>query len=230
MATQTLTISLSSATLDELQQSGFQLYAFQAVTSSNKSGVPLVWARVDSYLATITLTFDAGALSAYISTDGIAVDSAITVGASTAVAAGQIVSVAGDGTLTVASGAPSGDIYIASSATTAYTCGLAAALGQSPQQPICAFTLYPQVTVTMQPADAIVVMWATSTYDPGVYMQQSLGPGFFIDFNGATQRAVSYDMSQGWSASGAAWAKTIPSGTNLAAALILDPGHNQPMF
>lgn len=230
MATQTLTISLSDATLGELQQSDFHLYAFQAVTSSNKSGVPLVWGRVDTYLTAITLAFDPGALAAYISTDSIAVDSAVTLGASTAVSPGQIVSVAGGGNLTATGGAPAGDIYIASTATTSYTCGLAAIFGQSAQQPFCAFTLYPQVTVTMQPADAIFVMWATSIYDPGVYMQQSLGPGLLVGFNGAPQRAVSYDMNQGWSADGAAWAQTIASGANLATALILDPGHNQPLY
>jgi hypothetical protein len=230
MPAQSLTISVSSGTLSALQQSGFHLYAFRPVTSSNKSGVPLVWGRIDTYLETIPLTFTSEALCAYISTDAVAVDAAITMGASIAVSVGQVVSVAAGGGLTVASGAPTGDVYIASAASASYTCGLAAALGAASAQPFCAFALFPQVAVTMQPVDAIFVMWATSIFDPAVYMQQSLGPGLLVGFGSAAQRAVSYDIAAGWQAGGASWAQLVASGADLAAALLLDPGHNHPVM
>lgn len=49
----------------------------------------MVWGRIDTYLETIPLTFKSEALCAYISTDAIAVDAAITMGASIAVSVGQ---------------------------------------------------------------------------------------------------------------------------------------------
>jgi hypothetical protein len=95
-------------------------------------------------------------------------------------------------------------------------------------QPFCAFTLYPQVAVTMQPADAIFVMWATSEYDPSVYMQRSLGPGLFIAFDGAPERAVSYDIVEGWGPADADWAYAVETDADLTAILVLDPGPNHP--
>ena len=81
MSDRTLTISLSSGTVQALQQSGFRLYVFRVVASSNKSGAPLVWARVDSYIESIVLGFSSTAFAAYVSTDAIAVDAPIVMGA-----------------------------------------------------------------------------------------------------------------------------------------------------
>ena len=80
----------------------------------------------------------------------------------------------------------------------------------------------------MQPTDAIFVMWATSAYDPGVYMRQSLGPGLFVRFDGASQRAVTYDIAQSWQYGRAAWAQTVAVTADLQRTLILDPGSNHP--
>lgn len=228
MSDRTLTISLSNGTVQTLQQSGFRLYVFRVVASSNKSGVPLVWARVDSYVESIVLGFSSTAFAAYVSTDAIAVDAPIVMGATAPVGAGQVVSVADGGGLTVASGAPTEDVYIASAASARYTCGLAAEAAGMSMQPSCAFTLYPQVAVTMQPADAIFVTWATSEYDPSVYMQQSLGPGLFVAFGGVAERAVSYDIVEGWGPADAEWAEPVETGTDLASILVLDPGPNHP--
>jgi hypothetical protein len=228
MSDRTLTISLSDGTVQALQQSGFRLYVFRVLASSNKSGVPLVWARVDSYIESIVLGFSSTAFASYVSTDAIAVDAPIVMGATAAVGAGQVVSVAVGGGLTVANGAPTGDVYIASAASACYTCGLAAGTAGMSMQPFCAFTLYPQVAVTMQPADAIFVMWATSEYDPSVYMQRSLGPGLLIAFDGAPERAVSYDIVEGWGPADADWAYAVETDADLTAILVLDPGPNHP--
>lgn len=228
MSDRTLTISLSNGTVQALQQSGFRLYVFRVVASSNKSGVPLVWARVDSYIESIVLGFSSTAFAAYVSTDPIAVDAPIVMGATAPVGAGQVVSVADGGSLAVANGAPTGDVYIASAASARYTCGLGAEPAGMSMQPFCAFTLYPQVAVTMQPADAIFVMWATSDYDPAVYMQLCLGPGLFVAFDGVPERAVSYDIVEGWWPANAEWAEPVETGTDLASILILDPGPNHP--
>jgi len=228
MTDRTLTINISSTTLSDLQESGFHLYAFRPVTSSNKSGVPLVWERLDTYLKVVILTFTYEDLWAYISSNGIAIDTQIAMGNHTEVSRGERVSVGDGGGLTVTTGGvPKGDVYIAGAAGARYTCGLAAAQNKMPAQPFCAFTLS-QTAVTMQPADAIFVMWATSNYDPAVYMQQSLGPGLFVKFGDAAQRTVSYDTGKDWQPTDAKWAQSVVSGTDLKTTLILNPRRNQP--
>ncbi len=230
MTDRTLSITLDAATSSALQAEGFQLYAFRLVTSSNQSGVPLVWTRLDSYLESISIDYTSTSLTAYISTDTIAVNQAVQIGASTAAVTGQTVTVSTGGALSVANTAPAGDIYILNTADTAYTCGLAAEVDTQPVTPFCAFNLYSQTEVTMQPVDAIFVMWATSTYDTAVYMEQSLGPGLLVAFDGATLRSVGYDINQGWQTDGAAWAVSVPPGADLVSTLILTPGPNQPLL
>jgi hypothetical protein len=229
MTDRALVITLDQATSSALQANGYHLYAFRPVVSSNKSGVPLVWTRLDTYLQSISIDFTSIALTAYISTDAIAVNQAVGIGVDTAVVTGQTVTVSAGGTLSVADNAPAGDIYIVSNATAAYTCGLAAEIDTQSVTPFCAFSLYSRFEVTMQPADAIFVMWATSTYDTAVYMQQSLGPGLLVAFDGTTQRTVAYDITDGWQTDNAGWAVPVASGANLVTTLILDPGHNHPV-
>jgi hypothetical protein len=231
MPTRTLTITMSDDTQRRLKDAGNSLYVFRAVASSNKTGVPLVWARLDakSYLSNIPVAFDTDAFCAYVSTDEIAIDSPVGVGTSIAVSPGDNVSIDATGNFTTRTAAPPDYVYIASGATTGYRCGLAAKSGGRAAQSFCAFELYAQGLVTMQPVHAIFVMWATSAYDPGVYMRQSLGPGLFVKFDDVMTRAVTYDISQSWQCSGAAWAQTVASAADLQRTLILDPGSNHPV-
>jgi hypothetical protein len=145
------------------------------------------------------------------------------------VTTGETVNIDAEGNLTVQTTAPVNDIYIANKGAANLRCGLAAKFTGQPAQPFCAFDLFPQGLVTTQPANAIFVMWATVTYDPDVYMQQSLGPGLFVTFEGSTQRAVTYDSGLGWQAGSAAWAIPVPVLADLVRTLILDPGRNHPV-
>src|SRR5271170_2795951 len=178
MATHTLTITMSDDTHRCLKDAGNSLYVFRAVASSNKTGVPLVWARLDpkSHFLKILVAFEADAFCAYVSTDAIAIDHPVGISTSIAVSPGDIVSTDADGNFTTKTVAPPDYICIASGTTTGYRCGLAAKFDGPAAQPFCAFELYAHGLVTMKPVKAIFVMWATSAYDPGVYMRQSLGP------------------------------------------------------
>jgi hypothetical protein len=42
------------------------------------------------------------------------------------------------------------------------------------------------------------------------------------------ERAVSYDIVEGWAPADSEWAQPVETGTDLAAILILDPGPNNP--
>jgi hypothetical protein len=67
MTTQTLTINIDPSILGALQASGFQLYAFRPVTSSNKSGVPLVLGNLNMLLEINSFAFTSDIFAAYIS-------------------------------------------------------------------------------------------------------------------------------------------------------------------
>jgi hypothetical protein len=95
--------------------------------------------------------------------------------------------------------------------------------------PFCAFSLFPGSGVVISPADSLFLMWATSTYDPGVYMASSQGAGFLVTFGGVAEREISYDITGGWSAQGAVWAKAVPYGTGLKPLLVAAPGRNKPL-
>jgi hypothetical protein len=226
----TVAITLAPATLSALQASGFRLYAFLQVTTSNKSAVPLVWGRIDAYMAQIALTFDtAASLSAYASLDAIAVNQPIVAGNALPIAPGQAVQVGSQGALQPASGAPAGTVLFTSAATQAYVCGLQAACGSAAAAPFVAFMAYAGLEVALQPSDAVLLMWATSIYDPGVYMHAALGPGLLVAFDGVAQRAIGFDINMGWDAAGASWASPVTAGADLQTALILGPGPNRPL-
>ncbi len=59
-------------------------------------------------------------------------------------------------------------------------------------------------------------------YIYGAYSLASYSPGIFIDLTGAQQRAVNYDINEGWSWGGYAWAREIASNSNLVPLLIED--------
>ncbi|MFA6117246.1 MAG: hypothetical protein WC729_24825 [Sphingomonas sp.] len=222
MTSHSLTITLSSQTLDELKQGGFTLYAFLPVQCSNRTGVPLVWQRIDQYLGRIPVDFPA-ALSAYASTSTIAPNAAVEPDSVSAVKPGQLVTFSGSAwTLSTAGLAPD-VVGIVSAAAQSFGCGLAA-----DQVPFCAFTLLAGALVPITPIKAICLMFATSDYDAGVYMVNALGPTMLVTLADGVERQVAYDVATGWSPTGVDWAMVANAGTSLKDLLLLRPGTNEP--
>ncbi|MDJ1159086.1 hypothetical protein QNA08_12650 [Chelatococcus sp. SYSU_G07232] len=226
----TLTISLSPATLSALSSGGFSLYAFRSVESSNRSGAPLVWQRFARYTATTTVTVG-DQVYGYDSTDPITVNGTVRIGSSTGspVVVSQVLTVDTIGTISVANGGPPDTILFDSTAEQRYTCGLAAPLDSGNQVPYCAFDLY-AMSVPVAPLRAVFVMFATSVYDPGTYMATSLAQGLYVDFADADAHSVAFDMTTGWSAGSAAWAKVVAPNTSMQGVLIRVPPHNRPKY
>ena len=229
MSDVTLTITMSQPTQNELRSGGYILYAFKAVKSSNKSGVPLVWHSKTDYLTCVPITLSS-ALVAFISNDEIKPDHVIRIGTPKNITLSQIMTVCQDGQVTVSGGFVPYALEIASKASKPFTCGIAQAKGTGNAVPYCAFTLNPNLAVPIEPLQKIFVMFATSTYDLGAYMVQTLGDGLCVDLTGVTKRDINYDKEKGWQPTDQTWAERFDMGTKLASFLIERPVPNQPLL
>lgn len=231
----TLRLSLSAATVDALKGQNAALYAFQAVRYGPRlqparakaarpagygGGWPVVWARVSDYLANTSIAWD-DAPSAYMSTTPLSDNVTITIGDQAPVGLGQKITVNDAGLGPVAQGNESGVVSLVSAATTALTCGLSLTAAGGVATPICAFPLYPSAMDMIAPAGRILVMFALDQAKVGMTITGAYASGLMVDFGAETDRQVSFDILAGWSAQGAAWAKTVVADSDLAPLLIL---------
>ncbi|GGX93462.1 hypothetical protein GCM10007160_21300 [Litchfieldella qijiaojingensis] len=221
-----LEIALSNDTLEQLKSSGYSLYVFLPVMSSNKSGVPLVWECRQNYLANTTITIPEANVG-YISTDDIAKNRSISIGSQASVSCGQMLTVSATGTLSESASQLPG-IYFTNDSSTSYRCGLARQASED-LVPYCAFNLSAKLTVSCALVDAAFVFFATSTYDPGTYLEASLGQGIYLETQPGGTTTATFDLGNGWSAMTDGRSSTIvPQGANLVETLIQRPSHNQP--
>lgn len=234
MAGGTLTIKLAKGSAARLKASGFQLYGFRQVISSNKSGVPLVASRLGDaqFVDTISVDPSLRHFSVYISLDRIAVDHAVFAGDQAGIREGELAEVSTTG-IEPKSGGTAGAVTVLSMAERAMVCGLSAAAmfpaNDGPAVPYSGFDIEVGAQVVIAPTASILLMWATSTYDLSVFMAKSLGRSVLIATDLADD-TIGFDIDAGWQwPAGALWAKAIPPNAELKPLLVLEPGHNRPL-
>jgi len=229
--THQVTVNIAAGSLAQLIGVGATLYALHGFETSNRSAMPLVayanadlaatqtWAWAEDYQAFVSRT----ALSAGV---GDPAQRKIQVGASTAVRLGQTVDVDASLQLTVSAGAPAGAIAFNSTAD-ALTCGLAYGAGAAPA---CAVTLVAGLSVVIAPAQCVFLMFSTSAFELGAWVEQSSGDGLLVDMTGADARAVTFDLTAagGWIEADQAWARAVAAGTGLPGLLRTIPSPNIP--
>jgi hypothetical protein len=222
----TLTISLSSATVQALDTGNLALYGFTAVSYGPVlkaaigygGGYPLVWFRIPHCLQNTVVTLSDPAV-AYISVTPLSENAVVTVSASAAAAVGQTVQVAATGLLTTETSGQPGTISVVNQGSTSWTCGLGADAGSGPA-PICAFALHGNSMDMIGPTAKVLVMFAVDKIPVGSAVSTAYAEGLLIDFQTETARAVSFDIDQGWSWGTGTWATVISPQTNLGAVLI----------
>ncbi|MDQ3125487.1 MAG: hypothetical protein M3Q74_07760 [Pseudomonadota bacterium] len=222
----TLTISLSSATVQALSAGNLALYGFAAVSYGPVltaavgygGGYPLVWFRTPHCLQnTVVAVSDPDA--AFISTTALSENAVVTMSASAAAAVGQTVQVAATGLLTTQASGQPGVISVVNQGPAPWTCGLAADAGSGPA-PICAFPLHGNNLDMIGPTRKVLVMFAVDKIPVGSVVSTAYAEGLFIDFQTETARAVGFDIDQGWSWDNGTWANVVPPQTDLGALLI----------
>lgn len=228
MTTYEIIVTVSQATLDALKDGDFALYGFKAVRYGFRDpaarvtiggGEPVIWFVNTSYLNVTTIDWP-DAVQAFISATPIVDRAVIKVGDSEAAELGQIVTVSSAGTLSVTSGGMAGRVTIDNAGTTPWTCGLSQAPGPA-YAPVCAFPLYGAMTDMIAPVERVLLCFAVNVLSAGTVVETAFNAGLLVDFDGATSRAVGFDINAGWSWGAGTWATPVATGADLADLLIL---------
>ncbi len=186
--------------------------------------MPLVWFRTDTFSATTNVDWQVQ-YQAYTSRSAIIPNGQIDASYSTDINLGQMLNVVAGGTGTVVGGGPSTAISIQNTTTTPFTCGISEVTGGS-AKPLCAFPLYGTQMDVMAPIEKVLLMFSTTPVNTGTVIEQAYSSGIFIDLTSAQQRAVNFDINNGWDWGGFAWARQIPPTSNLVPLLIESPALN----
>lgn len=222
----TLTISLSSATVQALASGNLALYGFAAVSYGPVltaavgygGGYPLVWFRIPNCLPRTVVTLSDPA-AAFVSTTALSENAVVAMSNSAPATVGQTVEVAATGLMSTDANGQPGVISVVNQGSTPWTCGLAADAGFG-SAPICAFPLHGNSMDMIGPTAKVLVMFAVDKIPVGSAVTTAYAGGLFIDFQTEAARAVSFDIDQGWSWGGGTWATVVPPQTNLGALLV----------
>jgi hypothetical protein len=225
-----LTVSIASDALNTLMSAGASLYALPAFQSSNLTGRPLVTYanRQLSQSQTVSWTEDYQAFVSRISmTAGITDPSqrTITVGANASVRLGDAMTVQSPLQCGVTADGSAGSVAIRSEVADLLSCGLCYG-----DMPACAMTLIRGLQVTIAPIQSLFLMFSTSDFAPGAWVEQSSGDGLLVDMANTPARTVTFDLTapKPWLESDQVWATAVPAGTDLAGLLKLKPPRNVP--
>lgn len=217
-------LTMSQATVQALQNGNYSLYGFKAVQSTVGGGAPLVWFSIpaSSLLTSDTIQWTEQ-YQAYISnTFPVAPNTTVVASASVAISLGQQWNVQPGGGDNITTGGPSVAISIDNTTTTPFTCGIS--MKQNGVfNPLCAFPLYGGGLDVIAPIEKVVLMFSTEPVNTGTVVEQAFSPGIFIDLTADNQRAVSFDINQGWSWGGGSWAQQLPANSNLVPFLVEPP-------
>ena len=138
---------------------------------------------------------------------------------------GQMLNVVAGGTGAVVDGGPATAISIQNTTATPFTCGISEMTAGS-AKPLCAFPLYGNQMDVMAPIEKVLLMFSTTPINTGTVIEQAYSSGIFIDLTSAQQRAVKFDINNGWDWGGFAWARQVAPNSNLVPLLIESPALN----
>jgi hypothetical protein len=212
-------ITMTAATANALAASGFALLGFKAVRSSDRAGTSLVWFRAQRYSLNTTVTWRAS-YQAYTAVRETGAAAAIEASASYDIAPGELLEVEHPtGTGAVRLGGTPGAISLHNQTTTPFDCGISQSQ-DGVAGPVAAFRLYGLNLQVIYPTERVLLVFSTAQLGPGAAVHDSPGLGLLVELEGAHDRAVSYDLNDGWRWGEQPWAQQVAPGTELAPLLI----------
>jgi hypothetical protein len=224
-----VSLTMAEDTVHDLINSGYYLYAFHAVQSSDKAGRPLVWIRVESYSVTTVIGWTE--MYQAFTSQSKTIKGQIHAGFFASITDGQILRVNEGGTGVVTDGGRPATISILNSTTTQFVCGISLKGALT-----CAFPLYGENEQVITPTAKVLLIFSTQRIAIGTVIEYisdprgsqyqgldslaAISPGILIDLCASHQREVSFDINDGWTWGGGAWAQVVPANTNLVPLLI----------
>jgi hypothetical protein len=91
--------------------------------------------------------------------------------------------------------------------------------------PIAAFPLYGYSMDAMAPLEQVLLVFESYPATAGQILDRTLAQGLLVDVTGVAERVVGFDINNGWTWGGAAWAHTVPANTSLSSVLV----HQAPL-
>jgi hypothetical protein len=224
----TVTINMDPNTCTALYNSGYYLYGFKAVISSDKAGCPLLWFRMDSTkFGQNTYIEWSNQYQAYTSSDPISADKKIRVGNYVNIGIGQEWRI---GETDASKSKLPGTISIRNSTGKQLTCGISEECDVTGKiAPVCAFPLYGDNLATITPSEKILLMFATKRIEPGTAIEQfsrggmsiqdAFSPGILVDLTGSSERNLVFNINWGWNYE-ETWTKMVEPDSSLVPLLI----------
>ena len=214
-----LEIRMAPETVSTLQRSGFVLYVFRAVRTSNPSARPLIWRKRDRYSARTVLRWGAE-LRAFTSFDGIlpgkeifpGFDLPMAPGRTLRIGPGGIGEVVDDPGVLPTNRRSSYGFHQTDSIS--IRCGLATP-GQDRAEPFCAFELLPGFAEVVTRTEKVLSIFSSHELDPGTVVEtlfdpgeapgsgsgsvrSGVGPGLLLDLENRDQQVARFDTESGW--------------------------------
>lgn len=219
-----ITITMSPTTLSSLRGMGYALYVMRAFNTTNAAGKPLVWLATTTFLVNTVIECDIG-YEAYVSLSQEMSFGTVVSMSTAPVKLGQTATFDAQGQSTVADGGNPDGVTLVNAGNMAFTSGLAAGAG-GPVTPLIAEPLYGLGENIVVPLEQFLLTFSTQGIAPGTLIVHAMSQSLLVDMTNATERSVSFDINEGWSAGGAPWATTVRAGAELAPLLV----HQVPML
>lgn len=194
-----ITISMDSQSVTQMQGQGYQLYAFKAANGPPGGGKPVVWFSTDDYSLSTKVSWSEQYSAYTASEDDLSPGNVITASAFCPIDLGQVATVTVGGVITVTGTSSDPDsISILNSTTKAYTCGIAVQQGSGSNvtnNPTCAFPLSSGMTDEIAPIEQVFLMFATDELDTGAVVEQSYSWGALIDLTADHDMRASFSLA-----------------------------------
>lgn len=218
----TIEIGVNDYTLQQLKTTGESLRAYKGVKASIQGGLCPVWFSTNNFSKDIKISWEES-YSGYIDSQelhpGIVIDASNT----EPMNLGNLMIVEDNGTATVTNNGTPGNIDIKNGGVKEWTCGMGQLVNNN-MATLCAFTLFGNHSVLMEPYEQILLVFESGQTDTGTVVEETLSNSIIITLTGddvGTTKNVTYDINNGWDAQGAAWAQVNVDSVNIADKLIV---------
>ncbi|MFJ9692655.1 hypothetical protein [Kitasatospora sp. NPDC101183] len=220
-----VTVKLDTQTRNTLATQGYALYGFKAVKTGATLGRPTVWFSWKNLLEENVVGWDP-LYNAYISVasqkEGEAPAGLIDASTKRPIKIGQTMVVDKTGGVSVTAEGTPNCISVDNNSTTLYNTGLSQVNpNDGSATPLAAFPLHGDMTVTMEPLQQIILLFASATATQvSTVVEKAIGHGVFIDATENKKIEIPYVIDKGWDTGGKIYIEKIEKNQNIVGKLL----------
>ncbi len=230
--THEITVAIAPKSLATLIDLGASLYALPAFQTSNHTGRPLVVQAISPLSPTVAIRWTEiyqGFVSRTALSDGLTnpVKRTIVAGSTSPARLGQVLTVSETLEFVPTNNGTDGAITMRTDQPGPLSCGIA--YGDEFRLS-CALTLAPGIEAVIVPVQSLFLMFSTSQFEVGAWVEQSSGEGLLVTMANVAARTVTFDQSATppWREASNAWAQLVAAGESLPNLLRRIPPSNTP--